>query len=233
LYLNPMASAVEKWSRLWGDDKTPLPPWDSACPASALVTTLSTLRLGGAGDLAPLVNQEAQAALQAVVTQEKVRAVELGCGSGEASVFMAKCGLDVTAVDLIPAALERARQAASREGVEVNWVCGDAFEFTAPAFDFMFDLQCWHVLREVDEPRVVAKMGELLRPGGVVLMLVGSDEEERDNLGPPKVAESAIRSAFAGGGPFEILSIVPSVFDVSAVYGKDPPKCWVVVLKRV
>jgi len=228
-----MVSAVEKWGRLWGDEKTPLPPWDSASPASALVTALSALRMGAAGDLAPLANQEAQDALRVVLTQEKVRAVELGCGSGEASVFMAKCGLEVTAVDLIPAALERARQAAVREGVEVQWVCGDAFEFTAGEFDFMFDLQCWHVLREVDEPRVVAKMGELLRPGGVVLMLVGSDEEERDNLGPPKVAESAIRAAFAPGGPFEILSIAASVFDVSAVYGKDPPKCWVVVLRRV
>ena len=38
------------------------------------------------------------------------RALELGCGTGASAVWLAQQGFDVTALDLSPLAIERARQ---------------------------------------------------------------------------------------------------------------------------
>jgi SAM-dependent methyltransferase len=46
------------------------------------------------------------------------RAIDLGCGSGADSVFLAGNGFDVTGVDLSPVAVEKAGAAVAAAGVE-------------------------------------------------------------------------------------------------------------------
>ena len=51
--------------------------------------------------------------LQRVVAEVPVhpcQALELGCGTGASAVWLAQQGFDVTALDLSPLAIERARQ---------------------------------------------------------------------------------------------------------------------------
>ena len=84
-------------------------------------------------------------------------ALELGCGSGASSVFLAQEGFRVTSVDIAPEALERCRRRAEAAGVAVEWVEADVFALpgglpeqaggASSTFDFIFDLQCFHVLR--------------------------------------------------------------------------------------
>jgi 2-polyprenyl-3-methyl-5-hydroxy-6-metoxy-1,4-benzoquinol methylase len=47
-------------------------------------------------------------------------ALELGCGTGDASIYLAKQGWQVTAVDFVPAALDQARTKAHVESVDVT-----------------------------------------------------------------------------------------------------------------
>ncbi len=42
-------------------------------------------------------------------------ALELGCGTGDTSIYLAKRGWQVTAVDFVPSALEKARAKAGAE----------------------------------------------------------------------------------------------------------------------
>src|SRR5438105_1095757 len=53
------------------------------------------------------------------------RAVELGCGTGTNSVWLAQQGFDVTAIDISPTALDLARQRAADAGVAVRFVAAD------------------------------------------------------------------------------------------------------------
>src|SRR5262245_16453477 len=68
------------------------------------------------------------------------RAVELGCGTGTNAVWLAQRGFDVTAIDISPTAVQRARQRAADSGVEVHFVEADvmALPELGPPFDFFF-----------------------------------------------------------------------------------------------
>ncbi|MHB9757987.1 class I SAM-dependent methyltransferase [Streptomyces sp. BYX5S] len=75
------------------------------------------------------------------------RALELGCGTGTNSVYLARHGWRVTAVDLVDRAVRQAREKAAAASVDVTVLCGDATrldEVGAPGpYDLFFDLSCY------------------------------------------------------------------------------------------
>jgi len=72
-------------------------------------------------------------------------ALDVGCGTGVNSVFMAQQGLRVTAVDFIPEALEFARIRANKFGVDVEFVKSDVTKFESKEkFDLILDCGCLH-----------------------------------------------------------------------------------------
>lgn len=97
------------------------------------------------------------------------RALEVGCGRGVVSIFLARqFGLEVTAVDLDPDAINLAKQEAKLENSRVNLVRGNALSlpFIEKAFDLVLGLNMLHhtpdwrqALREMD--RVLGKKGWL------------------------------------------------------------------------
>ena len=74
------------------------------------------------------------------------RALDVGCGSGRDAVYLAKRGWQVTAVDLVDAAIARARQRAAQEGVDVEWIIGDVTNLSAlalkPGYTLVYDFGC-------------------------------------------------------------------------------------------
>ncbi len=93
------------------------------------------------------------------------RALDLACGTGRDAVFTASCGWQVTAVDILPDALERARRlaAACAPAIEpIEWVQADLehepLSF-APDFDLIFFVRYLH------RP-LLRRLVEWLKPGG-------------------------------------------------------------------
>lgn len=92
-------------------------------------------------------------------------ALDLGCGAGVFSVYMAKAGYQVTGVDFIPKALELARELAKENNVNVSWVHTDLFQWTPPGkFDIILDSGCLHTIS--DEEGFKTKITSWLAPGG-------------------------------------------------------------------
>jgi len=69
------------------------------------------------------------------------RAIDLGCGTGANSVFLAQHGFEVTGVDFAPAGIEKATRAATDAGVSVDFVVDDLTDLrhTRGPFDFLLD----------------------------------------------------------------------------------------------
>ena len=67
-----------------------------------------------------------------------MRVLDVAAGTGNASIPAAKAGADVTASDLTPELLEAGRRRAEAEGLELEWVEGDAENL--PFEDESFDL---------------------------------------------------------------------------------------------
>ncbi len=99
--------------------------------------------------------------------------LDLCCGPGRHSIPLAQRGVDVTAVDMSPFLLEKARENAHSAGVSMELVCADMRAFVRPsAFDAVLNL--WtsfgYFQSRDDDVHVRANMFASLRPGGAVII---------------------------------------------------------------
>jgi SAM-dependent methyltransferase len=93
------------------------------------------------------------------------RVLDLGCGAGEAAVYFALRGADVTAVDLSAGMLEVTRRVADRYGVAVHCRRQNAerLTFDANTFDIVYAA---NLLHHVDLDTCLAEAGRVLKPDG-------------------------------------------------------------------
>ena len=80
----------------------------------------------------PWHREEPSALLAAVVSARngQGRALDVGCGAGVLSVWMAQRGMNVTGIDLFPEAIAMARAVAEGKGVGVELVCADLLSYS-------------------------------------------------------------------------------------------------------
>jgi SAM-dependent methyltransferase len=128
--------------------------------------------------------------LQRVLKERRVqsgRALELGCGMGVNAVFLAAQGLDVTAVDVSPLAVQEAAARAAQARVSVRWLAADALELPdlGPPFDFVFDRGCYQHLRRANRFRLREVLARVTRPGSLYLTIVPSANQSDPRLRPP------------------------------------------------
>ncbi|MDX8029661.1 methyltransferase domain-containing protein [Lentzea sp. BCCO 10_0856] len=107
------------------------------------------------------------------------RAIDLGCGSGANSIFLAEHGFDVTGVDYSPVGLEKARRA-TPPSLSISWLPGDLTAASIPGVSGTFDLLVdYSVLDDMSGPAMEAMAATVLRlshPGSVFLMWCFYDE---------------------------------------------------------
>lgn len=97
------------------------------------------------------------------------RVLDLGCGTGWTSRFLAKAGYQVTGIDIAPEAVTIATQLAEAEGLKsVNFLLGDYEEAAeAGAYDYVLFYDALH--HAEDEQAAVRAAARALRPGGAMI----------------------------------------------------------------
>ncbi len=102
------------------------------------------------------------------------RALDLGCGEGGDSLWLAAQGWEVTAVDISTTAIERGRAAAAAAGIgadRIHWVVADLAGWE-PGSDY--ELVSAFFLQspvELDRSRIVRAAAARIVPGGHLLMV--------------------------------------------------------------
>lgn len=165
-------------------------PWDTGRPSSELQRVVSRIAL------------------------QPCRVLELGCGTGTNSVWLAQQGFEVSGVDVAPLAVERAEARARAAGVKVHFAVADVFrlpELDGP-FGFFFDRGCYHAVRRDAPEKYAPAVARQLSPGASGLILAGNASEPHEP-GPPVVTEEQIRDEL--GTAFHIVDLHEFRFDES------------------
>jgi SAM-dependent methyltransferase len=102
------------------------------------------------------------------------RALDLACGEGRNTIWLATKGWKVTAVDFSPVGLAKGRRMAEGRSLDVDWEEADLLEWTPPSG--MFDLViAFYLQLPAEQRRLVSRRASTaLAPGGTVL-IVGHD----------------------------------------------------------
>jgi SAM-dependent methyltransferase len=148
------------------------------------------------------------------------RMLELGCGTGTNAVWLARRGFAVTAIDVSPAAILRARDRAVRANVAVRFLLGDLREMRPRGgpYDFFLDCGCYGAVQLGDAPGYVEALRRLTRPGSLGLVLTGNDREPEDPEGPPALSDQRLRHDVEEF--FEIVRLREFRFDADQGNGK-------------
>ena len=128
------------------------------------------------------------------------RALDLGAGEGRNSIWLARHGWTVTAVDASAVALDRVGAAAAAEGLSVSPVQADIGDFLRRGDSF--DLVVIANIHPSPEERAVllrAAVGAV-RPGGH-LFLVGHHVDSLGRVGPLDAARLYTEAALGGALP--------------------------------
>jgi methyl halide transferase len=160
-------------------------------------------------------------------------ALDIGCGSGHNSIWLAQQGFLVTGVDVSETALQTARENASKANLKCTFLSLSFLEHEVPGapFGFAFDRGCWHLLDSKERERFAERVSYYLEEGGLWLSIIGSADGPRRGPGPlaspPRHSANDITVAVERF--FEILMLSASHFDSNS---PKPPRAWACLMKK-
>lgn len=142
-------------------------------------------------------------------------ALDLGCGTGTTSIYLAGRGWRVTGIDFIPKAIRRARQKASAAHMQIDFHVADVthLDFVQGPFDFVIDIGCLHSLTQQQQKAYATILIRLTHPGASFALYAFGPRDlngRRVGLTPDDVAgrfspvfevESFIQGQDKGTGP--------------------------------
>lgn len=102
-------------------------------------------------------------------------ALEVGCGTGDCSIYLARHGWQVTAVDFVARPLERARAKASAAGVAVDFLQADVTQLSRAGiganFELIVDNACLHNMSDADRDAYVREISAVAAPDARLLIV--------------------------------------------------------------
>jgi cyclopropane fatty-acyl-phospholipid synthase-like methyltransferase len=146
----------EQMDRIYKDVPLETIPWNITEPPQLLVDALQT------GKIKPC------------------KVVDLGCGAGNYSVWLAQQGFDVTGIDISEQAIEHAKRHALSEGVSCNFIStdllGDMTKFNE-CFNLALDWEVLHHVFPEDRPGFIRNVHQVLVPDGIYISLCFHEDD--------------------------------------------------------
>jgi SAM-dependent methyltransferase len=138
--------------------------------------------------------------------------LDVGCGIGGNSAFLASRGLRVTGLDFAPSAIERARAHAAAKGVDVTFAVADATKLDGyeGRFDTVLDSALYHCLDEEKRHEYLAGLTRATRPGARLHLLCFSTEVPDAFPARHLVSEANLRETV--GKDWTIERLEPAVY---------------------
>jgi len=98
------------------------------------------------------------------------RVLDVAGGSGSTAIAAARCGCRVVSLDYVPSLLERGRERAAAEGLDVEYVEGDAQALPFPHASFDAVVSAIGVMFAPDQRRAAGELLRVCRSGGTIAL---------------------------------------------------------------
>ncbi len=138
---------------------------------SALKAKLKdTWNSGDFGKIAESFVDGAEAFVERLNLTEGTNVLDVACGTGNQSIPAARAGAAVKGVDLAPILVEKARERAAAERLEIEFTEGDAesLDFDDSSFDVVISM--FGAMFAPRQEKVAAELVRVCRPGGMIAM---------------------------------------------------------------
>lgn len=161
--------------RFWNEVYQGSPPWDIGRP---------------------------QPAFQELVRQGELKrgtVLDVGCGTGENSLYLAQMGFVVVGIDIVPAAIRSAKAKAAERMIKAEFRAGNALALDSKPGQFgnVIDSGLFHTFTDDARPIYAGEVKRVLRASGRYFMLCFSEKEPKDWGGPRRVTKQEIEDTFS------------------------------------
>lgn len=165
------------------------PPWDSGITPPEVVSFVDSNKSSG-------------------------RALDLGCGTGTNSIYLAQHGWTVVGLDFSPKAIATAREKSKRARLTIDFRVADvsridSLGFTEP-FDFALDIGCMHALGAEAQKRYIDHLARLTHTGSIFMLYAFSPH-------PAKKAEHLIKLRNVGITPEQVIELFRPYFTLDKI----------------
>jgi cyclopropane fatty-acyl-phospholipid synthase-like methyltransferase len=155
-------------------------PWDSGVPPPELVAVVD-----GNDKLAP------------------GKALDLGCGTGTNSIYLAQHGWEATGVDFVPRAIRAAKRKAAAARVSPRLLVGDVTRLkdlaVGTGYSLLLDLGCFHSIPDAGRDAYVSGATNVAQARALMLMFCFMRPEKPSRFGPRGVVQGEVERRFAPG----------------------------------
>ena len=165
------------------------------------------------------------------------KTIDLGCGAGNYSLYLAGLGFDVTGVDSSPTAIKIAVEHAKKQGVLCRFIVadllGDLHEVTG-MFDFAFDWEVLHHIFPEDREAYIKNVHRILNPGATYFSVCFSEKDPQFG-GSGKYRKTRIGTTLYFSSESELRELISPYFAIRElktieVSGKSGSHCAISVL---
>jgi SAM-dependent methyltransferase len=130
---------------------------------------------------------------------ETATALDIGCGTGDNSIYLADHGWQVVGVDYVEKAVDKARAKAAARGVDVRFEQADVTrlceENIGSNFALIVDNGCLHGMNDEDRHDYVREVTAAASPGGRLLLV---EFIPGGSYGVPGIEPSEVAQRFEG-----------------------------------
>ena len=184
------------------------PPWDIGAPQPEIVRLVENNEI------------------------KKGRVLDIGCGLGDNSIFLAKRGFSVTCMDIVRLAIEKGEAKAREQGTKVDFRVGDALEldkyFGEEYFDVVIDSGLFHSLGDDERSLFANQVRRVLVNGGRYFMLCFSDKEPGSE-GPRRISKKEIQKTFS---KIFRINYIKDTFFAAKIHGKGA-RAYIVSMTKI
>ena len=143
------------------------------------------------------------------------RVLELGCGTGSGACFLAELGYQVHGIDVIPDAIDKAREIAAERGLDIEYEVMDVCDLPRQGkpYELIIDSYCSQgIVTDEDRAAMFSGVKARLAPRGYFLMSCSVFEPHRENP-EMRVVDGLTRKVF-------------TAFDGSGLWDGDTETCY-------